>query len=879
TKEALEQQTATAEVLSVIGSSVSDAAPVFEKILDSCQHLFATEQLGVFLVGDGGLLHAAAFRGSMFEGVQDTFPRPLEETTAGIVIRERRAVHMPDVLATADATPAARAVAERSGNYSSVVAPMLWEDTGIGSIVAFRQPPRPFSDKEVSLLKTFADQAVIAIQNARLFKETQEALEQQRASGEILSVISGSVSDTKPVFDKILQSCRHLFGSDETAVLLVDEQDQVHLGAYLGAVHDAVAATFPAPLAKSPAGRAIRERRVVDYPDAQNDPTLTRTVRQVAKRGGYTAMAYAPMLWKERGIGAIGVSRIRGRFSARDLALLQTFADQAVIAIQNARLFNETKEALEHQTATAEVLQVISGSITDTQPVFDIIAERACGLTGAAYGWVFTFDGEVVREASVHGVNAEGVAEMRKVFPMSVGGSSATARAIRDRRVINLPDVLALDEAAYSTRPVAQAAGYRGVLAVPMWRDERIVGAISVCRAQVGSFGSKEVELLQTFANQAVIAIENVRLFNETKESLERQTATAEVLAVIGSSVADPQPVFDKILDSCHRLFATEQLGIFLANDDGQVHLAAWKGSALDIVRQTLPRPIEQTVTARVMREKRSVHVPDGAAMSDVPEAIRVTLAKVGNFSAIWAPMLWQGRGVGSVCVMRFPPAPFTDKEIDLLETFAGQAVIAIQNARLFNETREALEQQTATAEILQVISHSRTDLQPVFDTIARRAGQLCDTLFANVFRFDGELIHLVASSNSKPEFVELLRDRYPMRPDASQVSGRVLRDRAVVALPDALAEPDYPHALATAGGWRSLLGVPMLREGRALGAIVVGWAQPGAVAKVHEDLLKTFADQAAIAIENVRLFNEAQAARAAAEAANEAKSAFLATM
>jgi len=1027
TKEALEQQTATSEVLSVIGSSVSDAAPVFEKILDSCQHLFATEQLGIFLVGEGGLLHAAAFRGSMFEGVKDTFPRPLEETTAGIVIRERRALHMPDVLATAEATPAARAVAERSGNYSSVVAPMLWEDTGVGSIVAFRQPPRPFSDKEIALLKTFADQAVIAIQNARLFKETQEALEQQRASGEILSVISSSVSDTKPVFDKILQSCRHLFGSDETAVLLVDEQDQVHLGAYLGAVRDAVAATFPAPLSKSPAGRAIRERRVVDYPDASNDQTLTRTVRQVAKLGGYTAMAYAPMLWKERGIGAIGVSRIQGRFSARDLALLQTFADQAVIAIQNARLFNETKEALERQTATAEVLQVISGSITDTQPVFDIIAQRACGLTGAAYGWVFTFDGELLHEASVYGVNAEGIAEMRKLFPMPISGSSATARSIRDRRVINLPDVLAFDQADYSTRPVAQAAGYRAVLSVPMWRDDRIVGAISVCRAQPGLFGDEEVELLQTFANQAVIAIENVRLFNETnealerqtatsellkvigrstfdlepvfealiesgvrlcgakrgfvarydgqllrfvagcnvtpelrayfeqnpfapgrhsnagraalerrtvhnrdvlsdpeytyggasvdpyrtvlavpmlragellgviviyrhevlpftdnqitlmetfadqaviaienvrlfnetKEALERQTATAEVLAVIGSSVDDPQPVFDKILDSCQHLFATGQLGIFLAEEDGLVHLAAWKGSALDSVRQNLPRPIEDTITARAMRAKRSIYIPDAAAMTDQPVAIAQTVEQVGNFSGVFAPMLWQDRGVGAVCVMRFPAAPFSDKEIDLLETFAGQAVIAIQNARMFSETNEALEQKTATAEILQVISSSRSDLQPVFDTIANRAGQLCDALFANVFRFDGELIHLVASSNSKSEFVELLRGRYPMRPDASQVSGKVIRDRSIVVMPDALADPDYPHALAIAGGWRSLMGVPMLREDRALGAIVVGWEQPGPVAKTHEDLLKTFADQAAIAIENVRLFNE----------------------
>ena len=261
TKEALEQQIATAEVLQVISNSVSDTQPVFDKILDSCRHLFEIEQLGIFLLGDDELVHVAAYRGSALDAVVRTFPKPLDQTITSRAIRTRHPIHVPDVAAMSDAPASLRDVANVIGNFSVVIVPMLWEDRGIGSIAALREPPKPFSDKEITLLKTFADQAVIAIQNARLFNETQEALEQQKAAGEILSVISSSVSDTKPVFDKILSSCKHLFGSDEMDVLLVDDQGQLQIAAYSGKVHDAVAATFPAPVEKTPAGRAIRERR------------------------------------------------------------------------------------------------------------------------------------------------------------------------------------------------------------------------------------------------------------------------------------------------------------------------------------------------------------------------------------------------------------------------------------------------------------------------------------------------------------------------------------------------------------------------------------------------------------------------------------------
>ncbi|HEU5294515.1 MAG TPA: GAF domain-containing protein [Burkholderiaceae bacterium] len=1026
TKEALEHQTATSDVLQVISGSMANASPVFEKILDSCERQFGATDLGVFLV-DGERLTAAAWRGAGFaDWVPGHYPRPLAGTMSEAVIRHGALCHWPDVALAGDVPDYIREVVREQGSFAVAVVPLMWEGQGIGTIDVMRKPPRAYSDKELSLLRSFADQAVIAIQNARLFTETNEALERQTATSEILKVIAGSPSDVQPVFDAIVQSGSRLFGrravlrlaeegqlrrralsdpapgtlqgaeaipidedslagrvfleakpmqvfdthapdappfarkhartwnfrSNAAAPLLRDgkaigiisvnspepgalpdkqmellqtfadqaviaianvrlfnetkealerqtataevlrvisesptdvqpvfdaicdramalchasvgavtrfDGEWVHMVAYRGTSPQAEAemrAAFPRrPDGGSITSRAVFARAPVQIADVFADPDYQ--LQGPSGLAGYRSNMAVPMIKGGQVVGSIGVCRAEpGLFSDDDVALLQTFADQAVIAIENVRLFNETKEALEKQTATAEVLRVMSGSPTSTQPVFDAIGEHSMRLCAADFSYVFTFDGEWIHLAVAKGVSKAGTEAVASFFPSRPGSGSLTARCVASGEVVRVPDALA--DPSYPMAAAARTANYRGVLGVPMKRGDQVVGAIIVARAAVGDFAEHEVELLKTFADQAVIAIENVRLFNETKEALERQTATAEVLEVIGHSVADPQPVFDKILDSCQRLFATDQLGIFLAEDDGLVHLAAWKGSALDSVRQNLPRPIEDTITARAIRAKRSIYIADAATMPDRPVAIGQTVEQVGNFSGVFAPMLWQDRGVGALCVMRFPPAPFSDKEIDLLETFAGQAVIAIQNARMFNETTEALEQKTATAEILQVISSSRSDLQPVFDTIAHRAGQLCDGLFANVFRFDGELIHLVASSNSKPEFVELLRGRYPMRPDATQVAGRVILGRSIVALPDALAEPDYPHALATTGGWRSLLGVPMLRGDRALGAIVVGWPQPGSVARVHEDLLKTFADQAAIAIENVRLFNE----------------------
>jgi signal transduction histidine kinase len=344
TKEALEQQKASADVLGAISASIADTKPVFEKILGSCEQLFEGQLVGITQVEDG-VVHLAAYHGQEAEGLKKIYPLPLtRESGTGWAILNAEVAHFPDT-ETAGVPPGVVTGCRALGVRSIVFAPMLFEGHGIGAIWVARTQPGGFSDKQIAQLRTFANQAVIAIQNTRLVNETTEALEQQKAMAEVLAVISSSIADTTPVFEKILESCQRVFAGRNVGIGVVGDDGKVHLGAYKGYGRAEFEAHFPVPLTlESGAGAAILQRQVVHYPDC-DAPDVPAYARRGAHIAGNKSVLFAPMLWEGKAVGAIFVARpVTGAFSEKEIALLKTFADQAAIAIQNARLFREIQE-------------------------------------------------------------------------------------------------------------------------------------------------------------------------------------------------------------------------------------------------------------------------------------------------------------------------------------------------------------------------------------------------------------------------------------------------------------------------------------------------------------------------------------------------------
>jgi signal transduction histidine kinase len=549
------------------------------------------------------------------------------------------------------------------------------------------------------------------------------------------------------------------------------------------------------------------------------------------------------------------------------------------------RLEKRLAEAQEQQTATSEILRVISRSTFDLQPVLQTLVETAARLCRADRGHIWRFDGEVFRAAAHYMIPAD-EKELLERSPLRPGRGSGAGRAASDRRTVHIADVL--EDPEFERGVEARSFGFRSLLAIPMIREGSLLGVFSLHRLKVEPFTEKQIELVTTFADQAVIAIENVRLFTELQqkngaltqahaqvsEALEQQTATSEILRVISNSPTDVQPVFDAVVESAVALCNAE-VGLVTRFDGEWVHLVAMRTDprGADQQRQLYPaRPSGATASLRAIRDRNIVHSSD--ILKDPDNTGREAGTAAGFRAVLSVPMLREGSAIGSLTIGRAMPGRFSDKQIALLQTFADQAVIAIENARLFTELQEkngaltvahaqvteALEQQTATAEILRVISSSPTDVQPVFDTIVPNAVSLCGARMGAVYRFDGELMHLVAYHNYPPAVLEVLQQMHPRPPQPDQASGRAILTRAVAQIEDMLADPLYPREIALAGGWRSIIGVPMLRDGTPIGAIVITRSEAGPFSDGHIELLKTFADQAVIAVENVRLFKELEA-------------------
>ena len=782
--EALERQTAMAEILGIIASSPTDSQPVLDAIVERATRLSGSTTAGLALRAGDDIRVVATIGNQLRDARGDVIPIDLRRPAARTVV-ERRTIHIPDLSdpAVVEEFPD---IVNRSP-VAGLYVPLVREQEAIGGLAVLRAAAEPYSARDIALVEAFANQAVIAIENARLFSDLRESLEQQTATAEVLRIIAGSPADLQRVLNEIPQSAmRHSYSTAST--LCLREDDMVRIVALAGE-HTRVPAPYvgeviPVTMSR-PGGRAMLERRTIYIPDrsvaaAQIDFPDLDALQPVAT-------LTVPLLREDEAIGFFHVVRDRaGGYSPREIALVETFADQAVIAIENARLFQELQEsnrqvteALERQTATTDVLRVISRSTFDLQVVLDTLLESAATLCHSEVGAILRCSAESFHIAAMFHFAAEFL-DYYKAHPDSLrpGRGSAWGRAALERRTVHIPDVLADPE--YEQRDLQRVGGYRTSLSVPLLREGNLVGVFALARSRVEPFTAREIALVESFVDQAVIAIENARLFQELQDRVGELQALGEVGQAV-SSTLDLEEVLTTIVTNATRLAGADG-GVAYEYDEAQgvfdVRAADGMSDEMVATLQTARIRLGESVVGRAGAARAPYQVADVASSDLLDPVVRERTLAAGLRSVLAVPLLREGRVLGGLVMSRRAPGAFPPEVVALLQTFATQSALAIDNARLYRALEEASRHKST---FLANMSHElRTPLNAIIgysEMLQEEAEDLdADAFLPDLQRINAAGKHLLGLINDILDLSKIEAGRMDLFLETFEV-GRLVRD------------------------------------------------------------------------------------------------------